>query len=125
MATAMSAIEAATTKEAIDAAVAQFKANVGKVEKLPTDKPADSSTSQNSSTPDESVVDEGGCFSVVGGSVALSGLGLAAAAIVADSEKNGKLTVTLFEHIGVRKKNVITREAEKLWNDIKKIEFEG
>ena len=43
----------------------------------------------------------------------------------ARKKKNGKLTVTLFEHIGVRKKNVITREAEKLWNDIKKIEFEG
>ena len=30
----------------------------------------------------------------------------------------------LFEHIGARKKSVITHEAEKLWNDIKKTEFE-
>lgn len=39
-------------------------------------------------------------------------------------KKNSKLTLTLFEPLSVRNKKAITREAERLWGDLKKIEFE-
>lgn len=39
-------------------------------------------------------------------------------------QKNGKLSVTLFESLGARNKNAVTREAERLWDGLKKIEFE-
>jgi hypothetical protein len=86
VATAMSAIETAETKEAIDAAVAQFKADVDSVEKLPNVQPEDSSTSNDNSSVDSSVANKG-CNSVVGSGAVLSGIGLAAAAIVALRKK--------------------------------------
>ncbi len=39
-------------------------------------------------------------------------------------KKNTMLTFTLFETVSARDKKAISGEAEKLWNDIKKIEFE-
>lgn len=39
-------------------------------------------------------------------------------------KKNSKLTFTLFETVGARDKKAISSEAETLWKDIKKIEFE-
>ncbi len=39
-------------------------------------------------------------------------------------KKNSKLTITLFESVGARNKKTITHESEKLWSDLKKIEFE-
>lgn len=39
-------------------------------------------------------------------------------------KKNGKLTIDLFESVGERKKKAIVREAESLWNDLKRIEIE-
>ncbi len=39
-------------------------------------------------------------------------------------KKNTKLIITLFESVGARNKKGITREAETLWGDLKKIEFE-
>lgn len=39
-------------------------------------------------------------------------------------KKNAKLTIKLFENLGARSKKAIVREAEKLWGELKKIEFE-
>jgi hypothetical protein len=87
VATAISTIESATTKADIDAAVAQFKANVDSVEKVSTDTPSNDSTSQNDTSSATDSTKKKGCGSVVGSSVALSGIGLAAAAIVALRKK--------------------------------------
>ncbi|MBR6563694.1 MAG: AlkZ family DNA glycosylase [Clostridia bacterium] len=38
--------------------------------------------------------------------------------------KDGRLTFTLFESVGARNKKAITRTAESLWCDLKRIEFE-
>lgn len=38
-------------------------------------------------------------------------------------QKNGKLTVELFDKIGEKEKKTVTEKAETLWNDLKKIEF--
>lgn len=38
-------------------------------------------------------------------------------------QKNGKLTVELFDKVGVKEKATIMEKAETLWDDIKKIEF--
>lgn len=39
-------------------------------------------------------------------------------------KKNSKLTVSLFEPLGAKNKKAIAAEAEKLWSDLKKLEFE-
>lgn len=39
-------------------------------------------------------------------------------------KKNSKLILTLFERVGTRNKKAITANAERLWCDLKKIEFE-
>jgi hypothetical protein len=39
-------------------------------------------------------------------------------------KKNAKLSVTLFESIDTNGKKAIANEAERLWTDIKKIEWE-
>jgi len=38
-------------------------------------------------------------------------------------QKNGKLTVELFEKVSEKEKKTVTEKAETLWNDLKKIEF--
>ena len=83
---AQKAIDAATTKAEIEAAVAQYKANVDSVEK----KKADDSQATTDSVSDsvDDVEDEGGCFSVAGGGAALSALGLAAAVALRKKKEN-------------------------------------
>ncbi len=39
-------------------------------------------------------------------------------------KKNSKLTISIFEPIGAKNKKAIAAEAETLWSDLKKIEFE-
>ena len=38
-------------------------------------------------------------------------------------QKNGKLTVELFDKVSEKEKKTVTEKAETLWNDLKKIEF--
>ena len=87
VATAEDAINAATTKEAMDAAIATCKASIEAVEKLPTaDTPADDSTSDTTST-DAPTEEKKGCMSVVGSGLAVSVTALAAAAVVTLGKK--------------------------------------
>jgi hypothetical protein len=85
--TALATIESATAKEDIDGAVAQFKASVDSMKKTSTDD----SASQDDTVAEEDILTKikkmVGCESVVGSSVALSGIGLAAAAVVALRKK--------------------------------------
>ena len=78
---ARTAIDAATTKEAIDKIVKDFKANVDSVEKNVEDQQQEETSSSAEQT------QSSGCFGVVGSACAVSGIGLAAAAIVALRKK--------------------------------------
>ena len=83
VAEARTAIDKATEKAKIDEAVATFKKNVDSVAKKDADN---SQSTQDSSSVDD--VEEGGCFSVAGGSAVLSALGLAAVVALRKKEEN-------------------------------------
>ena len=84
VASARSEIDKATTKEAIDKIVKDFKSKVDSVEKNVEDKQEDNNEETSSSA---AQTQSSGCFGVVGSACAVSGIGLAAAAIVALRKK--------------------------------------